>query len=98
MTAAVDSENPDGSPGPVAGSPQSALDAIRRAITHAARMAPESFGRREQIDAIAGLEAVKNSVEALQAEWARGFARAEAAHQTRAGVVEPEKLERSIGA
>ncbi|TCK21262.1 HNH endonuclease [Pseudonocardia endophytica] len=95
MTVPESRDVPDAPPsGPL----EAVLGPLRAAIAHAASWSPARFERAEQIDGIAGLETVRNAVEALQAEWTLGFATAEAAHQTRNGQVEPEKIERSIGA
>jgi Domain of unknown function (DUF222) len=80
------------------GSPEFALALLRDALKRTQQECPESFTQAGLIDGIAGLESVGNAIKAVQAEWTLAFARAHAAQQTAAGQVEPEKLERSIGA
>ena len=90
---------PDGDAGSIQSpSPPFGVALLEAGIAHASALSPESFSEAEMIDAIAAFESVKHAVDALQAEWTRAFARAHVTAQTANGVVEPEKLERSVAA
>jgi len=97
MTAVVDSEHPDADPGPESrGSLQFGLALARIAVAHLSESIPGVADRADLIDGIAEFEVLKNAVEAPQSDLTRVFARAAAVEETKSGVVEPEKLERSI--
>ena len=97
MSVPVDTTDPDGESIQTT-SPPFGVALLQAGIAHASALSPESFDQAEMIDAITALETVKHAVDALQAEWTRAFARAHVAAQTANGVVEPEKLERSVAA
>src|SRR4051794_7966283 len=98
MADVADRNSLDNDPGPVAGCRPTGLELIQVAIAAAAAVPAESFGRGELVDEIGGIESLKNALDALGAEWVLAFARGEVVELTKAGVVEPEKLERSIAA
>ena len=99
MTLPVDDPPPDTGPGPVAsGEPHADLAHIRRAIDRAAVAPTSDYSPAQLIDRTAELETLQHQLAAVQSETTLAFARAHAADRTKAGEVEPEKLERSIAA
>ena len=97
MTAVVDGDDTDADLGPeLRGSPRFGHALVRLGIAHLSEAPPDSLDRAALIDGIAEFETLKNSLEAFQSEWILAFARAHAAERTKAGAVEPEKLERDI--
>ncbi|TCK25366.1 HNH endonuclease [Pseudonocardia endophytica] len=99
MTAVADHDSSGPTPS-IGARAQSALATIRAGIDELVRSctAPEPTSRAALIDEIGALEALKSSLDAVQAEKTLLFARAEAAHQIHRGLTEPEKIQRTIAA
>ncbi len=97
MTAVAGSTTSDASPrSQASGIRHSDLAAIRGAIECATESTADEFSDAELVERITELEVLQNALSALQSSTTLAFAHAHAAEQTATGMVEPEKLERSI--
>ena len=74
------------------------LDEMRESVVHLASVVDEASSDAELVDRMVALTALRNCVNAALACTEYSFARAHAARVTAAGDVDPERLERSIGA
>lgn len=80
------------------GFPDVDLDALQAVLAQTATVVDEASSDAELVDRMTRLATLRSSLEALQATTELSFARVHAAKQTATGQVDPERLERSIGA